>query len=690
MRVKKHVLAVLPFLSSLLSVVCIYLTPLCNAQTPQNVYVCGKDFCKPFALENVGSIRFGDSAMLVGNRHYRNTDVDSITFLTPSIVADLGMKEETMPERGAAILDVSSRNEENETEERNVYSAWYMLNLAGMPFFVTADIDNALTDTRLLLVSSVVKNVTFSESEIDRLREWVEGGGILVIPAATPGKNAQKLKELVGYGSARRDSYHNSIIWNAALLGQPQFEYVDTPEETTISIGRRNRGFACYHIDSLYSDADTLAVYNNDEIAAVRHKVGLGEVYSFGVLWGQQIQLSQLNRDPSAQRSANNTFEPSSDIIALQIRSIYTHQGSPSVWKFTIPDGYESLLIPTHDCDSKTALDSMYYMSEYEKSIGAHGHYFITTHYYAEPQDSGDVRLGYMYTPERLPKIRQLIADGHTVGSHSIGHFPDFSVTARFPMTMTTREDYHALYSNVTDTTAGGSTWAEVVLSKQILQGDLGNNVQSFRTGHLCMNDSIPHAEQIAGYKYASCFTASDVLSEFPYQERLGRVASGDFNGVLEMPLHISDVFNSTTGKIDATNWPDKVEIWKTVHSKLAANYAPAIILIHPNRKWKMEAEQALVDSYDHDRVGLYNLEAYGRFWNVRAQTNFAFGYDAQKDLLTIHLDRELSDYGMLTFAIEGLPDGARPTVHLTSPDNTVVAEGRLRQIAQGRYLCVF
>lgn len=663
-------------------------------QRPDKVYVCGKNFCKPFSIAGIGAIRFNDSTMLVGARRFHNADLDSLAFQRPAsaYLDAVGQTETVKAAAGAALLDITRRTGEVETATRNVYSAWYMLNVAGLPFTVTTSLDSALMGTRLVVVSSVVSDTTFTAAELQQLSRWVNDGGKLVLIATTPGEGSA-LTQLVGYGSARDFSQRKQVAWNMALDDKPEFGYIDTDEEQTIIVGR-NSALRSYHFQDLTETADTLATttYGSDLwVVAVRHRVGSGTVYSYGFPWALTVQQAQLGKD-SYKRTNNNHYEPSADAVALQLRSIYCHEQQPAVWKFTIPDGYESVLIPTHDCDSKTALDSMYFMSEYEKSLGASCHYFITTHYYAEPQDTGEVRLGEGYTPERVPKVRQLLSDGHTVGSHSIGHFPDFSVAARFPMTVTTRDDYHALYSNRTQQTTGGSTWAEVVLSKLILEGDLGNHVQSFRTGHLCMNDSIPHAEQIGGYHFASCYTAHDMRSEFPFQERLGNVAEGSFNGVLEMPLHFSDVFNSKGDeKMGAGNWQEKVEIWKGIHKKLAANYAPGIVLIHPNRKWKMEAEKMLVDTYDHDRVGIYNFEAYGRFWNTRSATGFTYGFDASRNVITIRLDRELDDYGLLPFAIEGLSAGSLPAVHLTSPDNVVVAIGQLKPTAvTGRYICVF
>lgn len=96
------------------------------------------------------------------------------------------------------------------------------------------------------------------------------------------------------------------------------------------------------------------------------------------------------------------------------------------------------------------------------------------------------------------------MSQGHTVGSHSIGHFPDFSKSERFPLNVVTEEEYAltADHDETTGITTGGSTWAEIVLSKQILERDLGNNVRSFRSGHLCVNKHIPEALSIGDYDF--------------------------------------------------------------------------------------------------------------------------------------------------------------------------------------------
>ena len=422
-----------------------------------------------------------------------------------------------------------------------------------------------------------------------------------------------------------------------------------------------------------------LRLFNTGEPAVTRHSVGSGYAYSFGFLWRDVIQRSQLNKDFSASRSYSNDFEPSADTYALFIRSVHAKMQDVSVWKFTAPDGYQSVLIPTHDCDSRTAYDEMHYLSTYEKSLGLKAHYFLTVHFYRDSP-----YLSAFYDEVSKEKSKQLLKDGHTVGSHSIGHFPDFSKTERFPITVVAKDEYRPHYDIETETTTGGSTWAEIALSKQIIEEDLGNKVRSFRTGHLTMNKNIPIVMRDAGYSFSSCYSAGDVLGEFPFFERIGNAWEGEQSTVLQMPLHFSDVISSDPMTED--NWMEKPELWLKVLNKLKGNYAPSILLIHPNREWKMLAQKMLVESMDRSAVGLYNFEDYGDFWIQRHELEFESCFLEESDKVMIQVDRLDVGNKAYTFGID-CKSGIVPKVIILVDKQQNRMQLQVKQISAGRYL---
>lgn len=221
------------------------------------------------------------------------------------------------------------------------------------------------------------------------------------------------------------------------------------------------------------------------------------------------------------------------------------------------------------------------------------------------------------------------------------------------------------------------------MLSKQIIEEDLGNRVRTFRSGHLCMNKNIPQVLAEGGYDFSTCYSASDVLSEFPFRERIENNWTGD-HGVLQMPLHISDVMYDAP--MSEENWMDKPAIWLDVLGKLAGNYAPAILLIHPNREWKMLAEKMLVERMDRSRIGLWNLEAWGDFWLAREKMDFRYCYVADKATILIKPDDAENELETCLFALD-VQEGVNVDHVILLNKEGQGMELTFREIAKGRLL---
>jgi hypothetical protein len=533
-----------------------------------------------------------------------------------------------------AILDMNSRNNEQEhgaENSLNLYSACYMAEVAGMSFDTTSSLTQAMQSPMILLSSRIKGSASLSDDECDTLRHWVEAGGVLIAPAVETSRTPQlSLFGLTGRVSMRSPI---AIHWKAETY--PELRYIDQPEEKVTAIGSSSLQLTTTSYTTM-PEAEVLATFDDSTAAVVKYPYGRGCTYTVGLRWRDVIARAQLNKDGEAQRVYSNGFEPSADMYPFLLRSIYTMRSPVSVWKYTVPAGYRSVLVPTHDCDSRTAYEEMHYMADYEHSLGLCGHYFLTVHYY---RDAG--YLSAFYDSTSIAAARQLLTAGHTVGSHSLSHFPDFSTTERFPMDTVTAEEYaararHDVESNVT---TGGSTWAEVVLSKQILEGDLGNQVRSFRSGHLCVNNLMPQAYVEGAYENASTYSACDVLSEFPFFCRLNNTWSGDEIPTLQVPLHISDVLRNED-KVSDDHWDHVPDLWEPVVQKEMGNYAATVLLIHPNREYKMEMQRMLIDRLDTTQIGLYNFEDYADFWRARHALNFDYQYDAAAAKVVIRADR--------------------------------------------------
>ena len=578
--------------------------------------------------------------------------------------------------RPIAILDVTGPNKESENQTRNIASAEYMLEIAGFPFFTTTSCTDAVDRASMIIISSPIlsgSKATFTSDEIKTLIDYVKEGGIIFAPAIE-GKLNDGLSELFGISEHSSTSKnHTTYTW--VDLTRPEMIYFDEPEETTVCIGEIST------VSATVSTATPLAYFDNDPdaIAITCNELGQGAAYMCGFRWRDVIERLHLNKGLGLS-GRSQTFSPYSDITAFLIRAAFTARNPLCAWKFTVPGGHRSVLIPTHDCDSRTAYDEMHWMADYETSMGLNGHYFMTVHYFRQPQ-----YLAQFYCDETKPAVRKLLEAGHTVGSHSVCHYPDFSITERFPMTPFTAEEY-AEYAtrDVESGISTGSTLAEFQISKELLEKDFNFTVRSFRSGHLCVNKNFPLAHTTCGYQFSSCYTAPSLHCQFPIPQRMNNDWSGEKNGVLQIPLHFSDVY-SGDDKMDEDNWQEKPALWFEIFNKLKNNYASSVVLIHPNREWKMEAEKMLVEMMDLRECGLYNFEEYGDFWNARRDFNFDTYYDPATGKVTLKANStDLAINQALGILIDGYADITSVTL---IDENGTIHPVRVKSMPLGGFL---
>lgn len=555
-----------------------------------------------------------------------------------------------------AVLDMSGRNSgEQETSgdySCQLYSAQYLCDIAGYPYFVTKDLSEAMR-ADVILLASVVSHSSFADEEWENIADWLEGGGAMLSPAikSYSADGCQWMERIFGIDTSQpiqKRSDRNLICWNDEYAEDKELEYFDEPEEKETSIGSvKSFGFKT-------GECDVLANFSNGDPAVIRKWHGNGRSYMVPVAWRDVVARNQLNKDQSASRCYNNGFEPSSDIWAFFLRSIHAAHVGISAWKFTSPGGYLQVLVPTHDCDSRTAFQEMHWMGDYEKSLGLRGHYFLTTHYYSDKKVFGHEYLSDFYDETGIASAKNLFNDGHTMGSHSVCHFPDFASVRNTDIV--TRDEYALRATCIDGKSTGASSWAEIVMSKNIIEEDFGNHVRSFRSGHLCVNPDFHAMMEEGGYEFQSCYTAGDLLSEFPFFGRMDNQWGGELSKVLTIPLHISDVYNENTGlPLNNDTWethpaPDQ---WAEAMRKLRGNYASAVLLIHPNREWKMTLEKRLVERLPLGDVGFFNFEDYGDFWKTRLKTEYTLEYDADTRTVTIFTDLESLEKNKLTYAVE-------------------------------------
>ncbi|HET8839772.1 MAG TPA: T9SS type A sorting domain-containing protein, partial [Flavobacteriaceae bacterium] len=275
-----------------------------------------------------------------------------------------------------------------------------------------------------------------------------------------------------------------------------------------------------------------------------------------------------------------------------------------------------------------TAIDTMQIFSNFEESAGISALYNITTRYFH------DGLMSNFYVGSGT-KIDELKNDGHILASHSVGHFPDFDNETLFPLGNlgNTSTNYNPHYTS--GSTAGGSVLGEVEVSKALLEADHNVAIKSFRPGHLAYNDSLALGLEMTNYEFSSSMSANNVLTSFPYYAMKVRTFDGIESSILEIPMTISDVYNG----LDATNYSNLVTIWVNVTHKYHANHSPVVLLIHPNRTYKLTAEMDFLNQLPSNTL-IYPFQKYGEFW--RKRDSLQFHTELANDSLVVQFDNNL------------------------------------------------
>ncbi|HLC83196.1 MAG TPA: hypothetical protein VJI69_05160, partial [Bacteroidia bacterium] len=452
-----------------------------------------------------------------------------ITFLSGFATDSSSIKKRTI-----AILDLTARN--MEANDGELFSAKHILKVAGLPYIITTNVNTAIK-YGVVIPSSRLTDSVFTSAEYDSIYSYVNNGGILI----SAGVRDSAFLPLFGINTATSTSSQHRIIFNMSLLDQSMRWLNDTMEQT-ISIGKLSYATTIVVRKFTLGTGTEMAHYEDLSSAISRNNYGAGVAYGLGFSFKNLVLLNQVNKDADAQRIYSNGFEPTTDALILFIKAICTKHTPNTVWLHTSPYESKTTLMVTHDVDATTAFDTMSYYADYENSIGLASTYLITTHYI------NDGVLSDFYNSASIPQVQTLLTKGHKLASHSVGHFQDFYDDNIFPIGVLGNTQASYLPFNAggaSDSTVGGTVLGETEVSKLILENDFGINIRTFRAGHLAYNKYLANALDTLGYEYCTNYSSGDVLTNFPYQNHKDRSSSGVITSVWEVPVTISDVFNS-------------------------------------------------------------------------------------------------------------------------------------------------
>ncbi len=525
--------------------------------------------------------------------------------------------------RRVLLLDLTAIN--SETNNSRFFAVEYILNNIKVPYDVGTDFNN-LADYPVVIASSRIKESVLSPTQILGLNDYVDGGGVLI----TSSLREPSLFSTFGISSSNSTNTVFEITFDTD--SDPRlFEYINDDLEKTISLGKASKGTTFYSRQYTATTGDVMGRFENNQAAFIRNSFGLGHTYVLGPDFKDLVYRNLMGLDISAHRTYSNGFEPTTDVIFMLLRNIIRKHIPYTIYPHTVPSDAKSVVLITHDIDSKTAYDTMHVFSQYEKNRGFSAQYNATAKYFVSSWNS-------YYSPA-INALENVYMQGHKVSSHSVGHFPDF---ADFDLGNVGNNNNNYAPLHTGGVTTGGTVLGELEFSADLLKINPGINIRTFRAGHLAFPDSLVFALQILGYEFNSTHSANDILTNFPYEQMVTKKFTSVKSNVLEIPMTISDVF--PVDPMISSNYLQKVANWGIVTRQYADNHAPVNLLIHPNRIYKLHAQMKYISDLPFGVVP-YNFEDYGDFW--KARQNLEYSTTFSNNVLEVHfttaLDNEIS-----------------------------------------------
>lgn len=518
-------------------------------------------------------------------------------------------------DRKVLLLDMTKTN--NETNLSRFYAVEDLLDFIKVPYDTSSDL-GVLQNYPVVVTASRFTSGSLNAGQISMIENYVQNGGVLI---------SSSLREtglFPAFGITSSNSNDSLFFVNFDTLSEPSlFQYINDSLEVQVSLGRPSSYPNFFTREySAQTGAQILGTYENGSPALLKNGFGNGFTYLLGPDFRDVIYRNRINADVNAHRTYSNGFEPTTDVFMFLIRNIIREHIPHTIYPHTVPGNAHAVLFLTHDVDSRTAIDTMHFFSSYEKQLGVETHYNITCRYLS------DTWMTNFYIGA-TSEINQLKTDGHKLASHSVGHFPDFADFV-FGNLGNTTANYSPYYGS--GFTSGGSVLGELEVSRDLLEGDFNVDIKSFRAGHLAFPDSLVIGLDTLGYMFNSTYSANDILTSFPYYAFRQQKFTTYRSPVLEIPMTISDVFSN--GGFTVGNYPQRVTTWLNASLKYRENHAPINLLIHPNRQFKLTAQQDFLNALPNDVVP-FSFEGYGAFWKERNDLSYTTQW--LNDTLYVH-----------------------------------------------------
>jgi len=533
------------------------------------------------------------------------------------------------------------------------------LEMLGVPYETTHAV-NAAVRAPMVVLAGTLTNASLSPADRERLYSYVESGGVL-FATHVQGSQFFPLFGVVGFSTSRE----NHALHFADSTLDAALHYVNRPEERDIVLGDSKR-YRQLNWTSEYKLASAVALgkFPSGTAALIRNHYGRGITYSLGLSFSDSTLRLGLGQNYEAEPQWANVFAPAGDVLRMLLRAIYESNVHPFVLIHTIPDGFESALLLSHDIDARESFRNSVAFAALEQRYGTTSTFFVTTKYFDDASDSG------YYTAENIAYLRHVFASGFDLGSHTVSHLKTFN---RFPLGETAT--HFAAYKPKEAPTVFG----EIEVSKELLERDIpGQHTIAFRAGELSHPPKLIQSLETAGYLVDSTRAVGSTLTNYAYRPLREAHLGSSVSTMIEVPVTLDD----SMGYLTPATLERAVTQWLQIVTANAENNNITCLLIHPtDTSYKLNAEERLLQACRQKSMWIGSVTQFGLF--ARARASIRATVFARGDLLAIHLNRTRSELPRgLTLTIEPVArrvavrdsDGSEvPFITVAKPDRTLL-----------------
>lgn len=507
------------------------------------------------------------------------------------------------------------------------------LEMLGVPYETSESLAEAVRSPMIILAGTL-SNVALPPSDRERLYKYVETGGVLF---ATHVQGGQYFP-LFGIASFHF-SRENSSVRFAEPSTDAALRYINRPEERDIVLGDPKR-YKEFNWTTEYevAGAATLGKFANGKAAFVRNYYGRGIAYSLGLSFSDSTLRLAIGQSYEAEPEWANVFAPSGDVLRMLLRAIYETNVHPFLLVHTVPDGRDGALLLSHDIDARESYPNSVVFAALEQRYGVTSTFFATTKYFTDETD-----IGY-YTPSNSAYLREVLARGFDVGSHTVSHLKNF---VRFPM-----GDPAVVFATYQPAVMP-TVFGEVRVSKELLDRDVpGLHTISFRAGELSHPMQLIEALEATGYQVDSTRAAGNTLTNCAYRPLREAHLGAPVSSMIEIPVTLDD----SMGYLTPTTVDKAVAQWTKIVAANAENNNITCLLVHPtDTTYKLTAEERLLQAYRDKPIWIGSVTRFGLFARARAAVRVtAFAADDHIEL-RLNQPRASLPHG-LTLAIESGP----------------------------------